>query len=170
MGKKPLWIFLGVGLLAAGATAGGQEHEKAGQHVSRQTMIHERGSLVMPFDLDKTLHVFKRTEEGGVQQVRAKDPDDRGQIRLIRKHLRNEAQRFARGDFRDPATLHGQDMPGLQVLERSTGALEVNYKDLADGAEISYKTRDPEVLEAVHQWFGAQLHDHGADATDHMAP
>ena len=166
MGTKRLWLLLGAGLLAAGATARGQEHGKAEQHVSRQAMIHQRGSLVMPFDLDKTVHVFKRTKEGGVQQVRAKDPDDREQIRLIRQHLRDEAQRFARGDFGDPATLHGHDMPGLQVLERSAGALEVSYKDLSDGAEIAYKARDPEVLGAIHQWFGAQLHDHGADATD----
>lgn len=124
----------------------------------------------MPFDLDKTVHVFKRTKEGGVQQVRAKDPEDTGQIRLIRQHLRDEAQRFATGDFTDPATLHGQDMPGLQVLERSAGVLQVDYRDLSDGAEIGYKTRDPEVLEAIHQWFAAQLHDHGADATNHMAP
>lgn len=133
-------------------------------------MIHRRGSLVMPFDLDKTVHVFKRTKEGGVQQVRAKDPDDREQIRLIRQHLRDEAQRFARGDFGDPATLHGHDMPGVKVLERSARELEVNYNDLSDGAEIAYKTSESEVLEAIHQWFGAQLHDHGVDATDHMAP
>lgn len=170
MEKKRFWILLGVGLLAAGATAGGQEHGKAGQHVSRQAMIHQRGSLMMPFDLDKTVHVFKRTKEGGIQQVRAKDPEDLAQVRLIQSHLRDEAQRFARGDFRDPAMLHGHDMPGLQVLDRSAGALQVNYKDLSDGAEISYTTKDPEVLEAVHEWFAAQLHDHGADATDHMAP
>lgn len=170
MGKKRFWILLGVGLLAAAATARAQEHGKAGQHVSRQAMIHQRGSLVMPFDLDRTVHVFKRTKEGGVQQVRAKDPEDMAQIRLIQNHMREEAQQFARGDFSDPATLHGHDMPGLQVLEHSAGALEVSYKDLSDGAEIGYKTRDPEVLEAIHQWFRAQLRDHGADATDQMAP
>ena len=164
--KKRLWIRFGIGLLMVGVIAGGQNRGKAEEHVSRQTMIHERGSLVMPFDLSKTVHVFKVTKDGGIQQVWAKDPGDIAQIHLIQHHLAEEAGRFARGDFGDPGTLHGEDMPGLQVLKRSAGALTVSYRDLPDGAEITYKTRDPEVLEAVHQWFGAQLHDHGADATD----
>jgi len=168
--KKRLWIPFGIGLLMAGAIAEGQEHGQAAQHMSRQTMIHEHGSLVMPFDLDKTLHVFKLTKDGGLQQVRAKDPEDMEQIRLIQQHLTEEAERFARGDFSDPAALHGEDMPGLQVLERSGRDLTVSYRDLPDGAEITYKSTDPKILEGIHQWFAAQLHDHGADATDKMTP
>jgi hypothetical protein len=168
--KKRVWIRLGMGLLMVGAIAGGQEFGKAEEHVSRQTMIHERGSLVMPFDLDKTVHVFETTKDGGIQQVRAKDPKDMEQIHLIQQHLTEEAGRFARGDFSDPGALHGQDMPGLQVLERAGGALTVSYRELPDGGEIGYKTSDPEILKGIHQWFAAQLHDHGADATDKMTP
>lgn len=164
MVKKRPWIPFGIGLVMAGAIASGQNHVKADEHVSRQAMIHERGSLVMPFDLKKTVHVFRTTKDGGIQQVRARDPGDVEQIHLIQQHLTGEAERFARGDFSDPGALHGEDMPGLQVLERSGGALTVSYRDLPDGAALAYTTRDPKVLKGIHQWFAAQLHDHGADA------
>lgn len=169
MATKGLLFSILAGLLAAGLIGGGSKRARAEQDASRRTMIHERAPLVMPFDLDKTVHVFERTPEGGVQQVRAKDPADEKEIYSIREHLKEEAERFARADFSDPARLHGHDMPGLDVLRRSAGKLTVAYRDLSDGGEIVYDTRDPEVLAAVHQWFGAQLHDHGPDATDHRA-
>lgn len=31
--------------------------------------VAERGTHVMPFDLEKTVHVFSKTPEGGSQQV-----------------------------------------------------------------------------------------------------
>jgi len=133
----------------------------------RQQEIHERGSLVMPFDLSKTTHVFSQTDEGGIQQVRAKDPDDTDQILLIRQHLREEADRFAQGDFADPQTLHGENMPGLDVLTTRADELGVEYEDLDDGAQITYISDDPEVLNAIHLWFMAQLSDHGPDAMTH---
>jgi hypothetical protein len=37
--------------------------------IERQTMVHQMGSNVMPFDLAKTQHVFEMTERGGIQQV-----------------------------------------------------------------------------------------------------
>ncbi|PIS05114.1 MAG: aspartate carbamoyltransferase [Candidatus Buchananbacteria bacterium CG10_big_fil_rev_8_21_14_0_10_42_9] len=135
----------------------------------RQQEIHERGTLVMPFDLDKTTHVFNQTDAGGIQQVRAKDPNDTEQIQLIQQHLRAEADRFSQGDFGDPQTLHGESMPGLDVLTTQADELEVEYKELEDGAQISYLSDNPEVLNAIHLWFMAQLTDHGTDAQPHLA-
>jgi len=134
----------------------------------RQQEIHDRGSLVMPFDLDKTTHVFKQTDEGGIQQVRAKDSNDTEQIQLIQQHLREEADRFARGDFGDPQMLHGDNMPGLDVLITQADELQVEYKDLDDGAQITYIADNPEVFNAIHLWFMAQVMDHGSDAMPHM--
>jgi hypothetical protein len=57
------------------------------------------------------------TEEGGIQQVVAKDAADSDQIKVIQQHLRNEADRFQRGDFSDPATLHRENMRGLKELQ-----------------------------------------------------
>ena len=41
--------------------------EKASEQ--RLDEVVQRGSHVMPFDLEQTTHVFSKTEQGGVQQV-----------------------------------------------------------------------------------------------------
>ena len=73
---------------------------------------------VMPFDMAKTIHVFKMTESGGVDQVVTRNARYADQIPLIRRHLKREAAKFQRGDYSDPAELHGSDMPGLETLGR----------------------------------------------------
>ena len=133
---------------------------------SRQEEVAERGAGVMPFDLDKTTHVFEATESGGVQEVVADDPADGEQVALIREHLREEAEVFRRGDFSDPAEIHGEDMPGLRELEAGAQRIRVRYAELPDGARITYTTEDPKLVSALHEWFAAQLSDHG----EHAAP
>src|SRR5215204_747847 len=61
---------------------------------ARQAQVHAVDSEVMPFDLNKTTHIFRMTEAGGVQQVVAKDTNDAAQIALIQQHLQHEAMRF----------------------------------------------------------------------------
>lgn len=148
-------------VLACGA-GGGEDPDLAG----RQAAVAEAGAGVMPFDLEATTHVFERMADGGLQQVLA-DTDDPEQIRLIRAHLSEEAIRFAGGDFHDPAMIHGDGMPGLHALVTGHDRLDVRYAEIDGGAEIRYSTDDPALVEALHQWFAAQLADHGAHARPH---
>jgi len=134
-------------------------------HQHRPGMIHEAGQHVMPFSLEATLHVFEMTREGGIQDVVVREPGNQEQIDLIRQHLQEEASMFARGDFSDPASLHGADMPGLAELTAGASRMQVVYSELPDGARITYSTSDPDLVTAIHRWFGAQLSDHGTDAT-----
>ena len=129
-----------------------------------QERVHRKSAHVMPFEMSKTVHVFRMTTFGGVQRVLVRDPADADQVPLIRRHLEREAERFGRGDYSDPAALHGADMAGLAVLEANPGKVEVTWSGLPAGARIRFETDDPEVLTAIHRWFGAQLSDHGADA------
>jgi hypothetical protein len=131
---------------------------------TRQEHVHQMGHTVMPFDLAKTVHIFKMTESGGVQRVIVKDPDSTGQIALIQQHLRQEAEKFQHGDFSDPAKLHGADMPGLKDLQDGASHIKISYATLPLGAEITFETTDLHLLTALHRWFGAQLSEHGADA------
>lgn len=78
----------------------------------RQQVVAERGAEVMPFDLDATTHRFDPTPDGGTESAVADDPSDTEQIELIQQHLREEAAAFTRGEFGDPAAIHGEDMPG----------------------------------------------------------
>lgn len=134
---------------------------------ARQADVAARGAQVMPFDLDQTTHVFERLDDGGLQSVVADDASNTEQIALIRSHLRDEAERFRRGDFGDPATIHGEAMPGIDALRAGAGRIEVRYTETPDGAQIRYATTDPALVAAIADWFAAQLGDHGSDATDH---
>lgn len=131
---------------------------------NRQAQIHAAGAQIMPFDLDATTHTFTMTPTGGIQEVTAKDPGDSTQIALIQQHLQHEAMQFRAGDFSDPASLHGADMPGLKALEAGAAQVRVEYATLPAGARLIFTTDDPQLITAVHQWFGAQLSDHGHDA------
>jgi hypothetical protein len=131
---------------------------------TQQEHVHDMSHGVMPFDMNKTVHIFKMSETGGIQSVIVKDRADAGQITLVREHLREEASRFQRGDYADPASLHGATMPGLKELQQGATRVRVAYSDLPDGAEITFETRDVHLLTAIHRWFGAQLSEHGADA------
>jgi hypothetical protein len=153
-------VALGAGAYALGA---GRAEDEAGD---RQELVAERGAAVMPFDLDRTTHVFAKGPTGGIQTVTADDPDDAEQIALIRSHLREEAAAFGRGEFADPAAIHGMAMPGLAVLRARYGDVDIVYEDAPAGARIVYASDDAELVRALHEWFDAQLMDHGDDASD----
>ena len=84
---------------------------------------------------------------------------------MIQAHLKEESEKFRRGDFSDPAKIHGHDMPGLAELKSGAENIEVVYTPLPDGAQIRYTTKDPALLIAIHHWFDAQLSDHGRHAS-----
>jgi hypothetical protein len=157
----------GAALLAAGVGAGlalaGRGDDPAGP-TGRQAEVAERGAEVMPFDLDRTTHVFTARPGGGVQVVTADDPDDAEQVRLVRAHLGEEAGAFAGGDFGDPASIHGADMPGLAALQAGADRIAVSYQDVPAGGQLTYTTSDPALVEALHAWFDAQVSDHGSHA------
>jgi len=132
----------------------------------RQADVAVRGAEVMPFDLTKTTHTFERVADGGVQTVTTNDPADIQQIALIRAHLQHEAAKFTRGDFSDPAQIHGETMPGLADLRAGAARIAVAYYELPAGARITYRTTDADLIHALHRWFDAQLADHG----DHAQP
>ncbi len=164
MPDRRIAALLAAATLAAGAgavatvTMGSEEDP-------REAAVATRGAKVMPFSLDATTHVFDVNQSGGTQRVIADDPSDSNQIRLIREHLRKEAAAFKRGDFADPAAIHGNAMPGLAALKAGFKDIDVRYRDLPNGAEISYRTDERRLAAAVADWFDAQLSDHGDDAT-----
>ncbi len=126
-------------------------------------MAHHFGADMMPFDLDRSRHIFTPRPDGGVQDVISLDHDAH-QIALIRGHLKTQAMRHDEGDYRGPAAMHGPNMPGLTALAAGSAKLRVAFEELPDGGRIRYVTQDPALVAAVHLWFEAQVHDHGPDA------
>ena len=152
--------------VAAAALAVGAWALSADGEPDRQELVAERGALVMPFDLERTTHVFAKSLDGGAQTVTADDPDDAEQTALIRTHLREEAAKFRRGEVGDPAAIHGMEMPGLAELQEGFRRFEIAYEEVPGGARIVYRAGDPALVGALHHWFDAQVVDHGADARE----
>lgn len=97
-----------------------------------EAAMASRAASVMPFDLAAaTVHTFTPTTTGGVQQVLADDGAHTATAERIRRHLRSEAARFARGDFTDPAAIHGHDMAGLAELRAGAPQVAIRYADPA---------------------------------------
>ncbi|MFN2460000.1 MAG: aspartate carbamoyltransferase [Candidatus Velthaea sp.] len=134
---------------------------------SRKAEVERKSERVMPFDMNATMHAFDPKPDGGVQTVMV-HTGDRKQIALVRGHLRKEAAAFARGNFSDPVAIHDPTMPGLAELRRDARKLTVRYADTPSGGSITYASRDPKVVAAVHAWFKAQTSDHGEHATMKM--
>ncbi|MEV4471271.1 hypothetical protein [Nonomuraea sp. NPDC049504] len=130
----------------------------------RQAEIEAKSRQVMPFDLERTTHRFAKATTGGVQTVTSDDPADAEQVRLIREHLTAEAAGFSKGDYGDPASIHGGEMPGLRELEQGHSRLDIRYIEVPDGARITYTTTDTSLVAALHAWFDAQVTDHGQHA------
>jgi hypothetical protein len=131
----------------------------------RQAEVAKLGPDVMPFSLKATTHVFTKTAEGGTQRVIAKSATDAVQVRLVREHLRDIQSQFLKGDFLGPSHIHGNEMPGLADLKAAkSGQVAIEYRDVNGGAELTYRTADAKLVAALHEWFDAQLSDHGADA------
>jgi hypothetical protein len=151
-------------VMVLGGTASGTEGSST---AARQAEVATRGAQVMPFDLEQTMHLFQSLDDGGLQTVTVKDPANREQIALIQAHLQEEAAKFQRGDFSDPAKIHGEEMPGLAALKAGAGQIDIQYLPLPDGAQIRYTTTDPTLVMAIHHWFMAQRADHGRHATGH---
>ncbi len=132
--------------------------------IHRQHMIHSDSHMVMPFDMNMATHYFIKGDKGGTLMIKTKKTDDSSQTALIRNHLKKEEELFSNADFKDPQTLHGKDMPGLDVLSASKGKFDVKYYEIPQGAELIFESRDTTVISAIHKWFDAQLKDHGKDA------
>jgi hypothetical protein len=124
--------------------------------------VAEDGGAVMPFDLELTTHRFQKTMFGGVQTVVADNAADSRQVMLIREHLMKEVDAFRQGDFRDPKTIHGADMPDVATLESRSELLRVDLLETPRGASMVFRTPDRGVRQALHAWFDVQVQDHGA--------
>lgn len=131
----------------------------------RQAEVARRGADVMPFSLKATTHIFSKTADGGTQRVVAKNAADAVQVPLVREHLRDIEAQFRNGNFSGPAHIHGSGMPGLAQLQAARpGEISIAYRDVEGGAELAYRSANPQLVSALHAWFDAQVSDHGADA------
>lgn len=157
-------IPVGLFLFSAAAYALEEAIPKKAEEVQQ----HRRQEV--PYDVDKTLQTFTKTVHGGVQHVVAKSADNKDQINLIQDYLRKLTNEFRKGDFSETERIHGTDMSGLAQLKKAeTDDIIYEYKTLPEGAQIHYRTEYPQYVQALHEWFDAQMKEHGNDVVpEHM--
>jgi len=133
---------------------------------SHRNMVMEHGAQVMPFDQKQAMHMFLPSATGGVVEIVVHDMDAT-QIALVRSHLLQEAAMFIRGDYADPAYIHGKTMPGLARLESAASRVSVHYFETPSGAAIMLTSADHDSVAAIHQWLAAQQRDHSSSQMNH---
>src|SRR6185369_17537166 len=91
-----------------------------------------------------------------------RDTDDSAGVAQIRRHLREIADAFSRGDFSTPAFVHMQSVPGTRVMAAKRAVITYEPRDLARGGELRIRTSDHEALHAIHEFMAFQRQEHHA--------
>jgi hypothetical protein len=86
--SSPRFLAAALTLLTAGVLVAAALAQTGGGDAAT-TMTHDPshteplGSGVMPFDVERSTHVFRQLKDGGVQLIVTDDPNDLEQVRLI---------------------------------------------------------------------------------------
>ncbi|MEX0843265.1 MAG: hypothetical protein WD960_02860 [Gemmatimonadota bacterium] len=145
-------------LLAGCATTGSEDAEFSA--------MQERGAAVMGVDQHTSTHRFDALEDGGRIELQ-RDEADAADIEVIRTHLREVTDAFTSGDFSASSVVHDQEVPGTDVMAERKDRIQYMYRDLPRGGEVRIVTRDPEALQAIHEFLAFQRDDHRAGGTEH---
>lgn len=125
-----------------------------------QTAMLERGNTAMGFDQTKIMHHFMATATGGQIMIMALDMNDVKTINEIKSHVKDIQHEFSQGDFAKPFYIHGQIVPGAQVMTDKKDHIQYTIKNTEDGAVLVLTTKDAELLDAIHQFMDYQSSQH----------
>ena len=149
--------------LAACASGGGgtarPADESAGPDDHAFHTLQERGETAMGVNQYTSTHRFDALPDGGRIELQ-RDVDDPAGVEQIRRHLREIADAFARGDFAVPGFVHAREVPGTAVMAAKRDAITYTFRELPRGGEVRIVTRDPEAVRAVHEFMAFQRSDH----------
>ena len=117
--------------------------------IARQQQV----APAMPFNVHSTTHVFQENQAGGIQQIVAKDPNDKALVAAIRSYLEAEAQRFGNGDYSG----RFKGVRNLKAVKPSQ--IAITYRNVPAGAAIDYVGADAAAVDAIHKWLDAEIPD-----------
>jgi hypothetical protein len=158
------WSNCSVGLLACGSLLlafvaySQQPPDHSDLHKSS---VDQRGDHVMGFSHEKTTHHFLLYPDGGAIQVEANDANDTASRDQIRMHLSHIAKMFADGNFQAPMLIHDQTPPGVPVLQKLKADVTYQFEKTGRGGLVRAATKNPEALQALHEFLRFQIIDHG---------
>ncbi len=137
------------------------EHKRGHQdEKAHNDGVNARGDREMGFSHMKTTHHFRLTADGGAIEVTANDPADTASRDQIRAHLRTIAKQFSEGQFETPMAVHDRVPPGVPAMERRKADITYTYEQTDTGATVRIRTKNPDALDAVHDFLRFQITDH----------
>ncbi len=136
-------------------------HGDATHGDSAYAALQQRGKVAMGVDQYASVHRFDALPDGGRIELQRPEGDS-ADVRTIRAHLREIAQKFAAGDFSTPAFVHMRDVPGTDVMAARRNRIRYEYSPLPAGGQVRIYTTDPEAVKAVHAFMAFQRMDHRA--------
>ncbi len=125
-----------------------------------QTAMLERGNIAMGFDQTKIMHHFMATSTGGEIMIMSRDMNDAKTINEIKSHVKDIQHQFSQGDFSKPFYIHGQIVPGTQVMTDKKDLIQYTIKDIEGGSVLILTTNDPELLDEISQFMDFQSGQH----------
>ncbi|MBC7844339.1 MAG: hypothetical protein H7099_18655 [Gemmatimonadaceae bacterium] len=148
------------GTLALAAPAGAQSTSD-----STYRRVQTRGRAVMGVDQYTSRHQFDLLPDGARISLRAANDDSAGVV-AIRKHFRDIARQFARGNFAAPGLVHGRTVPGTTTMTAKRRVIAFRTHELPRGAELWITTDDSSAITAIREFIAFQRSDHRAGGTD----
>ncbi|HEV8630058.1 MAG TPA: hypothetical protein VGV61_07045 [Thermoanaerobaculia bacterium] len=123
--------------------------------------VDARGDGAMGFSQEATTHHFRATESGGIIEVTVRDAADSATLAAVRSHLQHIAVAFEAGDFSIPEAVHAQVPPGVAAMRRAGDAISYRYQELPAGAQVVITATGKAAVDAVHDFLGFQVAEHG---------
>ncbi|HKZ76685.1 MAG TPA: hypothetical protein VJ124_00070 [Pyrinomonadaceae bacterium] len=160
------YIYLGLSILAISLTNAlpvqGQQSGKKHCAMTHKHIdaINARGDKEMGFEHLKTTHHFLLASDGGAIQVEANDANDKQSRDQIRQHLQHIATMFADGNFNTPTVIHAQAPPGTELMKQLKSEISYQFRETPRGATVRITTRNPNALQAIHDFLRFQIKEH----------
>lgn len=163
-------LSLALGVASSSCTAEPQHAGHGGPPDTAFAAMQARGAMVMGVDQFTSPHVFEDLPDGGrIVLDRDTDADTAG-IARIRRHMRDIAAAFARGDFTRPFQVHATQVPGTLVMTARRSQITYEAVDRPRGAEVRIHTTDSSAVAAVHTFLAFQRGAHHAAAQEALSP
>lgn len=147
--------------LVSTAPSAAQSHGQKAEDSAFAALQH-RGHAVMGVDQYTSAHRFEPLADGGRIELQREVGDSLG-VRQIRRHLRGIAEAFKLGDFQAPGSVHQKKVPGTEVMNRKRERISYTFRELPLGGEVRLSSRDPEAVQAIHEFLAFQRREHRVD-------
>lgn len=132
-----------------------------------QAEVEKHGDMAMGFPHDKTTHHFRILSDGGAIEVTVNDAKDVENLGKIRMHLKHITTMFSNADFSTPMFVHGEVPPGTTEMKDRRAEITYTFEELPTGGRVRIVTKNPDALNAVHDFLNFQIEDHHTgDKTD----